>query len=74
MSGTKCGERDPSADLLGAIPPAETKYYATITDHKKIGALLRAIDGYNGYIVTKMALILSPLLFVRPGMLRYAEW
>ena len=67
-------ERDPSGDLKGALPPAKGKHYATITDPKAIGALLRAIDGYQGDHVTRCALKLAPLLFVRPGELRRAEW
>jgi integrase len=47
---------------------------ATITDPKKIGELLRAIDGYEGTPVAKCALKLAPLVFVRPGELRHAEW
>ena len=35
---------------------------------------MRAIDGYEGYFVTKCALRLAPLVFVRPGELRKAEW
>jgi hypothetical protein len=33
-----------------------------------------AIDGYVGQPVTHAALKLSPLVFLRPGELRYAEW
>jgi integrase len=47
---------------------------ATITDPKQIGELLRAIDGYEGHLITKCALRLAPLVFVRPGELRQAEW
>jgi integrase len=47
---------------------------ATITDPKRIGELLRAIDGYEGTLVAKCALRLAPLVFVRPGELRHAEW
>jgi integrase len=47
---------------------------ATITDPKEIGGLLRSIDGYKGSIVTRCALQLAPLVFVRPGELRQAEW
>ncbi|MBC8394913.1 MAG: site-specific integrase [Deltaproteobacteria bacterium] len=67
-------ERDPSADLRGAIPPASAKHMATITDPKEIGGLLRSIDDYRGSIVTRCALQLAPLTFVRPGELRQAEW
>lgn len=67
-------ERDPSADLRGALPPAKEKHYASITDPKAVGDLLRAIDGYQGYAVTRCALKLASLVFVRPGELRQAEW
>jgi integrase len=67
-------ERDPSADLRGAIPPAASKHFASITDPKEIGGLLRSIDSYRGSIVTRCALQLAPLVFVRPGELRHAEW
>ncbi|GKS70226.1 Integrase [Nitrosomonas sp. PY1] len=67
-------ERDPSADLKGALAPVKTKHYASITDPKAIGALIRAIKGYTGSFVTKCALSLAPLVFVRPGELRHAEW
>jgi integrase len=35
---------------------------------------LRAIDTYEGRGVTAFALKLAPLVFVRPGELRHAEW
>lgn len=50
------------------------KHHAAITDPKAIGALLRATDDYQGQFVTKCALRLAPLVFVRPGELRKAEW
>ena len=67
-------ERDPSSDLRGALPPAKQKHLAAITDPQKVGELLRAIDKYNGYMVVKSALQLAPLVFLRPGELRHAQW
>lgn len=67
-------ERDPAADLKGALPPARKTHRAAITDPKQAAALLRAIDGYQGEFVTMCALRLAPLVFVRPGELRRAEW
>lgn len=67
-------ERDISADLRGALVPVSTTHLPAITDPKAIGGLLRAIDGYAGFFVTKCALRLAPLVFVRPGELRKAEW
>lgn len=67
-------DRDPTPDLKGALPPVKQKNFAAIKDPKGIGALLRAIDGYQGTAVVKAALSLAPLVFVRPGNLRQAEW
>ena len=67
-------DRDPTADLKGALPPAKTKHLAAITDPKEVGPLLRAIDAYKGSSAVKWALQLAPLVFVRPGELRQAEW
>ena len=67
-------DRNPVADLKGALAPTPEKHHAAIVDPEGIGALLRAIDGYKGSHVTRCALQLAPLLFVRPGELRRAEW
>jgi len=67
-------DRDPVADLRGAIPPVKSKHFSAMTDPVKVAGLLRAIDGYEGSFVTRCALRLAPLLFVRPGELRQAEW
>ncbi|MBF0583713.1 MAG: integrase arm-type DNA-binding domain-containing protein [Magnetococcales bacterium] len=67
-------DNDPSVALRGALPPLAGNNYPTITDPKAIGELLRAIDGYAGSFVSRAALQLAPLVFVRPGELRQAEW
>jgi integrase len=67
-------ERDPSRDLSGALAPVKEKHLASITDPQEVGALLRAIDAYNGEWITRCALRLAPLVFVRPGELRHARW
>lgn len=68
-------ERDPSADLRGALKtPGGERHHAALTTPADVGALMRAIDGYQGQFITRCALQLSPLLFVRPGELRAAEW
>lgn len=67
-------ERDPSGDLKGALPPVKSKHHASVTDPKLIGDLMRAIKGFSGSFVTMCALQLAPLVFVRPGELRHAEW
>lgn len=67
-------ERDPSADLRGALATPKKQHRAALTDAAKIGELLRAIDGYGGNFVTLCALKLTPLVFLRPGEVRNAEW
>lgn len=68
-------ERDPSGDLRGALKSrGAERHHAALTTPAEVGALMRAIDGYRGQPVTRWALQLSPLLFVRPGELRAAEW
>ncbi|MFZ1981442.1 MAG: integrase arm-type DNA-binding domain-containing protein [Smithella sp.] len=67
-------ERDPAADLRGALPTVQTINRAAITEPAKVGELLRAIDGYQGGFVVQCALKFAPLVFVRPGELRHAEW
>ena len=67
-------ERDPSADLRGALTGHKVNHRATIVDPKGIGALLRALDSFEGQPSTWFALRLAPHVFVRPGELRHAEW
>jgi len=65
---------DPTRDLRGALTAPTVTHYGAITDAKKAGALLRAIDDYEGSGITKLALQIAPHVFVRPGELRHAEW
>jgi integrase len=67
-------ERDPTGDLRGALITPTVKHRATIVKPDAVGALLRAIDGFDGQPTTLAALQLAALLFVRPGELRKAEW
>jgi integrase len=67
-------ERDPAADLRGALAKAKPKNFASIRDPREVAGLLRAIDNYAGSPETLAALKLAPLVFVRPGELRHAEW
>ncbi|RAS17582.1 integrase [Microvirgula sp. AG722] len=67
-------ERNPAADLVGALAPVIKQSFATITDPRGVAELLRAIDGYQGTFPVQCALKLAPLVFVRPGELRQAEW
>lgn len=67
-------ERNPAADLAGALAQPQVQHFASLTEPAHIAALLRAIDGYTGSPVTTAALRLAPLVFVRPGELRTARW
>ncbi len=67
-------ENDPTGALRGALAPVQTTHRAAITDPRKVGALLSVLDGYDGTVIVGSALRLAPLVFVRPGELRHAEW
>jgi integrase len=67
-------ERDVAADLQGALPPVKGGHFSAPTDPKAVAPLLRAIDGFEGSFIVRCALQLAPMLFVRPGELRAAEW
>jgi integrase len=71
---TGSAERDVTQDLKGALAKHAPAHYAAITDPKQAGDLMRSIFNYTGHPYVKAALQLSPLLFVRPGELRGAEW
>ena len=67
-------DRDISADLRGALPPPKKSHFAAMVDPKEVATLLRAFEGYSGTFPVKCALKLAPLVFLRPGELRHAEW
>lgn len=73
VATTRC-KSDPTAMLKGALVTPRAQHYAAILEPKELGGLLRAIDDYSGYLVTKYALQIAPHVFVRPGELRHAEW
>lgn len=67
-------QRDPSGDLKGALTPWKPKHYPALTEPPKLAELLRSMDSYQGNLITRSALRLLPLVFVRPGELRQAKW
>lgn len=71
---THRADADPTSALKGALAPRPANSFASITDPKEVGELLRAIRGYTGSAVVRIALQLLPLVFVRPGELRGATW
>jgi len=66
--------RDITADLRDALTPVQVKHHAAVLEPADLGALLRAMDGYSGTRVVAAALRLAPLVALRPGELRQAEW
>jgi integrase len=73
-TATGRADGDPTAALRGALSKRKVRHHASIVDPKEVAGLLRAIDGYGGTYVVKAAFKLAPLLFLRPGELRNAEW
>lgn len=67
-------ERDTSQDLRGALQPVKSEHFAAITEPRKVGELIRVMEGYEGTPTVRCALRVAPLVFVRPGELRKAEW
>lgn len=67
-------DSNPAPDLHGALRPVVTKNMAAVLDPKKVGELMRAMDGYAGQPITRAALLLSAFLFQRPGNIRAMEW
>jgi len=71
---TGLSEKNPASSLRGALRPVQTRHHAAITEPQEVGGLLRAIDSYRGGVIVRCALRMAPLVFVRPGELRQAEW
>ncbi len=65
---------DPTRDLRGALTAPTVTHYGAVTDVSRVGGLLRAIDGYEGQGIAKVAMQIAPHVFVRPGELRHADW
>lgn len=67
-------QRNPAADLVGALEQPRVRHFASITEPVRVGELLRTIRSYRGSPVTVAALNMAPLVFARPGELRTARW
>lgn len=76
MYGIQTGrcDRNPSADLVGALKPLNVKHMAAVVEPKQAGDLVRSIMAYSGHPTTRAALRLAALLFQRPGNIRQMEW
>lgn len=67
-------ERNIASDLRGALTHTTVIHAAAVVEPLQVGELLRAMDGYVGHPITRAALVLSALLFQRPGNIRAMEW
>lgn len=65
---------DPTLALRGATIAPKVIHRAAITEPKRLGELLRAINAFDGQPTIKAGLKLLALTFPRPGELRFAEW
>lgn len=65
---------NPVTDLLQLLPKKNVRHHPALIEKKQVAGLLRAIDDFDGTFVVWKALQLAPLVFVRPGELRQAEW
>jgi len=68
------GETDPTSILRGALIAPKVTHHAAILEPEQVGELLRAINGYSGHTVTRIAMQIAPHVMARPGELRMAQW
>lgn len=66
-------KHDPSRDLKGALKTREKQHYARLSE-ADLPEFLAKLDGYDGNTLTKLAMKLLVLTFVRTGELREAKW
>lgn len=64
----------PTTGLSATLPVVKTVNRAAVTDPEQLGEVLRKLWTYRGTPQVEAALKLQPLLAVRPGELRNAEW
>jgi integrase len=65
---------NPARDLKDALRRPHARHFPAIIDPKRFGELLRACDDYAATPVVRAALKLAPMLLLRPGELRFAQW
>jgi integrase len=68
-------ERNPAADLAGALKSPTVVHRPAITDRREFAQFLQDLDAFNACEpVTKSAAWYNLLTFVRPGEFRFAQW
>ena len=66
--------RDATEELPASLRSRQTGHRAAALDAGKLGQIMLNLERHDGYFPVKCALRLVPLLFVRSGELRCAEW
>lgn len=64
----------PGRDLKVALRKPVPRHFPAILDPERLGEVLRSIEGYQGTATVRTCLLLTPMLLLRPGELRLAEW
>lgn len=64
---------NPALDLDGQFTPPETQHYPALP-LEKLPELISRTENYSGRLLTRYALKLSLLFFVRSSELRFARW
>lgn len=72
--GKGSAKSDPARDLKGLLRRPPVRHFPAITRPERLAELLRAVEGYTGTPVVRAALKLAPMLLLRPGELRHAQW
>ena len=65
---------DPTPSLRGSLRPVNPRNMPAPTDPVAVGAILRALEAFQGGPVVQAAVNLLPLVFCRPGELRAMKW
>ncbi|ELO75166.1 TPA: integrase arm-type DNA-binding domain-containing protein [Salmonella enterica subsp. enterica serovar Enteritidis] len=64
---------NPANDLTGAIAPPPKNHYPALP-LEKIPELLEKLESYSGRLLTRLAVQLNLLIFIRSSELRFARW
>ncbi|EDV9704819.1 DUF4102 domain-containing protein [Salmonella enterica subsp. enterica] len=64
---------NPANDLTGAIAPPPKNHYPALP-LEKMPELLERLESYSGRLLTRLAVQLNLLIFIRSSELRFARW
>ncbi len=64
---------NPAQEMTGAVA-SSNRVHRPALELKRLPELLRRIDGYTGRLLTRLAVELTLLIFIRSSELRFARW